>query len=472
MTVPRADEYQAAVQSPRIAFVDPDLSHARVATDSLGLPRVASGSFVLTYRLDTPGHSWAVRCFHREVPNLQRRYQAISDFFVTHPSPIFVPVSYARDGIRVSGRFYPIIKMPWIQGDPIGVYVDAHLRTPTLIQPLAEKFRALAQELARLGAAHGDLQHGNIVVENGHLRLIDYDGFFVPKLQGLEAGDLGHVNYQHPRRVITDFGPHLDRFSTIVIYLALRATALQPGLWHKYATGENILFSQADFLDPTHSRLLLDIAKIPELEQYAQPFRQVCSLDLSKVPLLDDFLAGKNVSLRRSPLTRVAGVHQQPASSPGAVHPTPSWVTPPAVTPTKGRNQNQIPSVGAPPQKTSAPTPRVSPTPKPSVDDTLSALYGNQPITSSPRRRSVTPPVRPPTPPFKAGPRPFAARSRKKAEPPISFAGAVLWLLRRMIHWLLFSGILTTIAFFLLALVLVGAVSLAVGLGLLAGWIP
>jgi uncharacterized membrane protein len=41
-----------------------------------------------------------------------------------------------------------------------------------------------------------------------------------------------------------------------------------------------------------------------------------------------------------------------------------------------------------------------------------------------------------------------------------------------MIHWLLFSGILTTIAFFLLALVLVGAVSLAVGLGLLAGWIP
>ena len=33
--------------------------------------------------------------------------------------------------------------------------------------------------------------------------------------------EIGHRAYQHPRRSTTDYGPYLDRFSALVIYLSL-----------------------------------------------------------------------------------------------------------------------------------------------------------------------------------------------------------------------------------------------------------
>ncbi|QLQ08322.1 MAG: hypothetical protein HZY76_21580 [Anaerolineae bacterium] len=48
------------------------------------------------------------------------------------------------------------------------------------------------------GIAHGDLQHGNVLVAADELRLIDYDGMYVPPLSGRESHEIGHRNYQHP----------------------------------------------------------------------------------------------------------------------------------------------------------------------------------------------------------------------------------------------------------------------------------
>jgi thiamine kinase-like enzyme len=41
----------------------------------------------------------------------------------------------------------------------------------------------IGRALNRAGVAHGDLQHGNILVANGKPKLIDYDGMYVPALR-------------------------------------------------------------------------------------------------------------------------------------------------------------------------------------------------------------------------------------------------------------------------------------------------
>jgi len=77
-------------------------------------------------------------------------------------------------------------------------------------------------QLKQAGIAHGDWQHANILIvrEDGkqRLRLVDYDGMFVPPLQGKSCPELGHANYQHPNRKGADFNLTLDHFSSVLIY--------------------------------------------------------------------------------------------------------------------------------------------------------------------------------------------------------------------------------------------------------------
>src|SRR5436305_8445438 len=107
---------------------------------------------------------------------------------------------------------------------------------------LAIRFAELVGELRAAGIAHGDLQHGNILVApGGDLRLTDYDGMYVPALSGLESNELGHRNYQHPGRRRSEFGPHLDDFSSWVIYASLTALSIDPVLWGRLDGGDECL---------------------------------------------------------------------------------------------------------------------------------------------------------------------------------------------------------------------------------------
>src|SRR5437667_10971472 len=72
---------------------------------------------------------------------------------------------------------------------------------------------------------------------------------FLPKLSRLKTNEIGHVNYQHPGRNASHYGPSIDRFSSIVIYLGLRAISESPGLWTKYDDSENVLFRAGDFVN-------------------------------------------------------------------------------------------------------------------------------------------------------------------------------------------------------------------------------
>lgn len=290
--LPQLDEYHRAVQSPGANFADPELRASRAVTNMLGMPVCDSGGFALTFRLDGGMQQWAVRCFHREVVDRQDRYTAISRFLKQHQVPFFTPIDYQPQGIRVNGRWFPITKMAWVQGVTLGMYVQQNLRTPEKLAWLPGEFVKLVESLDTLQVAHGDLQHRNLIVTGNRLVLIDYDGMYVPDLANRKSAELGLPDYQHPSRTEDDFGPQLDRFSSIVIFLSLKALAKKPDLARSYSTGENLIFQQRDFISPGLSALLAEFDRDPDLRVDAGNFRRLCALGLRSIPRLSDFLSG------------------------------------------------------------------------------------------------------------------------------------------------------------------------------------
>src|SRR5512143_763155 len=167
MAWPTPADSQEAIQFPRLCLSDPELPSARPAAGRWGLPRPISGAFASVYQLVGGGEKHAVRCFLRPVPNVDKRYAVISDYLERAHLPFMVEFKYLTRGIRVRGDWYPILKMEWIDGDRLDTYIAKNINnTPALVN-LAVKFLKLTHDLKRASIAHGDLQHGNILVVGG-----------------------------------------------------------------------------------------------------------------------------------------------------------------------------------------------------------------------------------------------------------------------------------------------------------------
>lgn len=291
ITLPKGDEYQQAVQTPTISFADAELKRCEVETTVLGLPKPYSGGFTTTYQL-RGAKNWAVRCFTRELKDLQQRYQAIDRFLQHQKVPFLVEAIYLKDGIRVHNQPYPIIKMDWLEGETLNVYIENNRFLKPILKNLLDVFIDLINDLETLGIAHGDLQHGNIIVQNDQLFLIDYDGMYLPELTNLTANELGHPNFQHPDRTVSDYDKTMDRFSIIVIYLALKALMIDPKLWEMFENGENLLFKSSDFARPEGSPLLKQLETYSELKDDVQNFKTICQLPYAEIPDLKAFRQG------------------------------------------------------------------------------------------------------------------------------------------------------------------------------------
>jgi WD domain, G-beta repeat len=284
-----------------------------VTTGPLGLPRAVAGNFAVTYQLKTSQQQWAVRCFHREAADRASRYAAISAALAQLRGEALVPIDYLDQGVRVGQAWYPVTKMPWVEGFPLNRAVEANLSKPRALQDYERRFIEIVDNLRRRGIAHGDLQHGNILVDRaGNLHLVDYDGMFVPALRGRAASESGDPNYQHPRRA-AQFDTELDRFAVLVIVVALRALAASPRLWQAYNTGDNLLFRRTDFADPGRSPLFRDLAALPEVAVLAKRLAQAAEGDYASVPLLDEILAPPRAATPKPAPTPVAPKPLTPA---------------------------------------------------------------------------------------------------------------------------------------------------------------
>lgn len=267
MKWPNPTDYQDAVQNPRLCFSDPELQAGIVATNLLGLPRVASGNFASVYEVRTGKKRWAVRCFLRQCADQQKHYAHITNHLKGLWLPFLVDFEYQPRGIRLFGQPYPIVKMQWMDGVALHTFVRKKLRRPQDLAKLAAQWRGMVNSLHGSRLAHGDLQHGNVLVTSkGIARLVDYDAMYVSALQGANCAELGHANYQHPQRQANHYDHHLDNFAALVIYVSLRALAVEPELWDKHHTGENLIFSSSDFKAPTQSALFAQLWRSQDAE--------------------------------------------------------------------------------------------------------------------------------------------------------------------------------------------------------------
>ena len=312
---PTPSDYQEAVQLPAAAFADPVLQEATPRTNVLGLPQPITGAFAAVFPVTTAGdRRLAVKCFLKEVPEQRARYEAVAQHLASVDLDALLGFDYQPEGIRVEQADYPLLKMEWADGTVLNRFVEAHLDAPDVLDALAAAWADLMADLEARDLAHGDLQHGNVLVRqaDGELRLslVDYDTMYVPALEGWRSAEVGHRNYQHPDRTDTDFGPHLDRFPGLAIYTALRACAARPGLWDRFDTGENLLFQDADFYDPEQSALFDALAALDSVSALAEALRTACYVEPTDVPPLGEVRSGRlgpsAVSVARSRARRRA----------------------------------------------------------------------------------------------------------------------------------------------------------------------
>jgi hypothetical protein len=303
MAYPQITEYHEAVQHPAQAFIDPDLKQGAVAENNLGLPLVMSGGFALTYAVTTPRRKCAVRCFHREIPAIQQKYDAISKKLGSLTNGYFVDFDFQQSGISIRQRIFPIVRMDWVEGDTLGVWLDKHFDDPRALEKARSDFAAIARLLEREGIAHGDIQNGNVMVTNGDIKLIDYDGMFVPGMRAGNGSETGHKHFQHPDRRVANFGPGMDRFSFIALDLSLKAVIADKSLYRKFREGgETIIFKANDFADPQNSEIFRRLLAMPKLKEQASNFAAICEAPLAAIPTLDQFLASRNLPAAKTPI--------------------------------------------------------------------------------------------------------------------------------------------------------------------------
>ena len=151
MAWPQPIDYNEAIQAPQLCFSDPDLREGTVVTDTLGMPRPHSGNFADVYQVrGAGGQSWAVKCFTREVPMRHTRYQGISEHLRQAGPSFMVQFQYLEEGIRIRRRWYPVLKMDWVEGLTLNEFVAKYVDQPKVLYRLARMWVKLSLQLRPL----------------------------------------------------------------------------------------------------------------------------------------------------------------------------------------------------------------------------------------------------------------------------------------------------------------------------------
>jgi hypothetical protein len=282
MTYPNAQDYIQAVQQPQRAFRSPDL---RGATFELhptwGIPVPASGNAAVVFKATVAGSPAALRFFIREDASSHERYAALGRHFVDrHIDDCVAQATWVDDAIQIKDAAWPMVQMAWVDGRTLDAYVG-HLATAgnvAALAALADSWRTLVGRLQSAEFAHGDLQHGNVLVDTASsLRLVDFDGSWIEALSGGPApNETGHPNYQRTGR---DWGRWMDSFPALVIYTALLTLSRRPDAWAQLHTGENILFSAGDFSPPFRTPAWETVTGVgdAEVRHAAERLQEACT---------------------------------------------------------------------------------------------------------------------------------------------------------------------------------------------------
>jgi serine/threonine protein kinase len=298
MAYPTLEQYNEVFQYPQLALVDPALKSGQIKMTGMGTPLALCGGFALTYTLTVGIKKFAIRCFHKQSLDLESRYLAISSKIKSLNSPYFLDFEFQPKGVKVNGVQYPLVKMAWATGITLGEFLEQNYKNKGLMQNLQKSLRELANYLESNNISHGDISPDNIMVSNNGytLQLIDYDGMFVDAFRGKKSTELGNRNFQHMKRTADHFSHTLDRFSFILLDVAIEALINSPNLWKTtQSEATAVIFRANDYASPENSTVFQELFRHPVLGDIAKRFAAVSKADFEKIPSVSDFVSNRNI---------------------------------------------------------------------------------------------------------------------------------------------------------------------------------
>ncbi|TXD51685.1 MULTISPECIES: hypothetical protein [unclassified Polaribacter] len=269
-----------------------------------------SGAYAAVFKGSYNGQIYAIRCFLTAEKNTIKRNKIICNNIKKINSSWKTDCEFIENEINVNGKSYPILKMEWVEGDLINNFLTKHLNNNKLISEIQEQLVNISNDLEKHDIGHGDLQCGNIIItgdsSNFQLRLIDYDGMYVPELINKKSIENGRSEFQHPKRDKNYYNSKIDRFSFWVILTALEALKHDKSLWLEVMQGgfntlDNFLFTVHDFLNPNQSKLFNRLYEINSstLNFYLDKLKWFCKNEISLVtcPKLESETLEKDFTL-------------------------------------------------------------------------------------------------------------------------------------------------------------------------------
>lgn len=292
----------ACVQNPKL-IKDPFFKNAVFSKDARGLLLRYTGGFTVVFPCIVNGEKWAFRCWYVPVKDAKERYSFISQAIQKSHLPYFCSFEYAESGLLVDDKLLPITKMKWVDGQNLKKYICSHYHESEKIKQLAKSFLDMIIELHSMHIAHGDLQHGNIMVsDSGQVFLVDYDSMYVPEM-GTQFTDIitGLADYQHPARKRNQISSDkLDYFSELIIYTSLLAIAYKPDfvLSYKVEDSESLLFKATDFVDIKKSPIYRELANLKnkQIDQCLNIIDNYLSKDdINRLEPIENFLMSLDI---------------------------------------------------------------------------------------------------------------------------------------------------------------------------------
>jgi tetratricopeptide (TPR) repeat protein len=229
---PTRTQYDEALGSPHEVFQSEILRTSTFEINDEKYVR-SGGAFACLGKTIIEGNDWAIRLLLKEQSNLEIRYKEIRSRLLDKCS-FLVDVEYLAEEIKIEGSSerFPLIKMEWVKGTLLGIWIQNLCRSEDLlgINALRLALADVQMQMCELKIAHGDISPENIQVlgttDAPRIVLLDYDSMWMPWIPDLRC-DVGITNLQHPNRT-NPIGPFADQMAFLLIDIALEFLMVSP----------------------------------------------------------------------------------------------------------------------------------------------------------------------------------------------------------------------------------------------------